>query len=170
MCTSSIHTWGLEIIWRSSCNAEKNAVHLFYSSVLFILYNLLVKLGSFNLLIFAPHFFGHFTPAFVWKRLCACSIFFRSNCSWYISGITKGNDRSQSIPSRAYDLWPARPFVIVVVYHTTQAHIHKMNNRVLYSDVFFFCSFILSLFLFWMEELIKQTMLIPYESEKGQEP
>ena len=60
--------------------------------------------------------------------------FFRLNCSWYISGITKGNDRSQSIPSRAYDLWPARPFVIVVVDHTIP-HKHISIRWIIVSSI-----------------------------------
>ena len=83
--------------------------------------------------------------------------FFRWNCSWYISGITKGNDRSQSIPSRTYDLWPARPFVIVV--RTTDLGWIIVSSSWLAMSSFDFI-------FFWMEGLIKQTMLIPYESQR----
>ena len=83
--------------------------------------------------------------------------FFRWNCSWYISGITKGNDRSQSIPSRAHDLWPARPFVIVV--WTTDLGWIIVSSSCLAMSSFDFI-------FFWMEGLIKQTMLIPYESQR----
>ena len=84
--------------------------------------------------------------------------FFRWNCSWYISGITKGNDRSQSIPSRTYDLWPARPFVIVV--RTTD-----LGKWIIVSSSWLAMSSFDFIF-FWMEGLIKQTMLIPYESQR----
>ena len=83
--------------------------------------------------------------------------FFRWNCSWYISGITKGNDRSQSIPSRTYDLWPARPFVIVV-RTTDLGWIIVSSSWLAMSSLDFI--------FFWMEGLIKQTMLIPYESQR----
>ena len=71
--------------------------------------------------------------------------FFRWNCSWYISGITKGNDRSQSIPSRAYDLWPARPFVIVVVDHTIP-HKHISIRWIIVSSILMSSSFAASFF------------------------
>ena len=97
-----------------------------------------------------------FSPQLLYETYVLCMLdFFRSNCSWYISGITKGNDRSQSIPSRTYDLWPARPFVIVVVYHTTHT-IHKMNNRVLYYADVFFCFILFFLEVEWKSWSSKQ--------------
>ena len=80
-----------------------------------------------------PHYWA-FHSSFCMKQTVCMLDFFRSNCSWYISGITKGNDRSQSIPSRAYDLWPARPFVIVVVDHTIP-HKHISIRWIIVSSI-----------------------------------